>query len=183
MVMASWKETEKRSQSPISDQNSSFGGHLGGSVCWDSHSWFQLRSWSRGHEIEPPSALSWVWSLFEILSPSPSLSTPCSSMLMFSLSLSLPLSFKKKGGWLKRNCFKSPDMVLWAYSKWRNIYSRISARGTWVVQWLSVCLQLEAWPRGPGIQYCIRLPTGSRLLPLPVSLLLSLSLMSNFLKT
>lgn len=28
-------------------------GHLGGSVCWVSDSWFWLRSWSQGWEIQP----------------------------------------------------------------------------------------------------------------------------------
>ena len=30
----------------------SFQGHLGGSVGWASNSWFQIRSWSWGHETE-----------------------------------------------------------------------------------------------------------------------------------
>ena len=41
-------------------------------------------------------------------------------------------------------------------------------------QWLSVYLWLRLWSRGPGIKSHIELPTGSLLLPLPVSLPLSL---------
>ena len=44
-----------------------------------------------------------------------------------------------------------------------------------VAQWLSICLQLRSWSQGPGIKSHIGLPTGSLLLPLPVSLLLSFS--------
>ena len=39
-----------------------------------------------------------------------------------------------------------------------------------------VCLWLRAWSRGPGVESHIRLPTGSLLLPLPMSLPLSLCL-------
>ena len=46
-------------------------------------------------------------------------------------------------------------------------------RGTWVAQWLSVCPQLRSWSQGPGIESHIGFPTGSLLLPLPVSLPLS----------
>ena len=49
---------------------------------------------------------------------------------------------------------------------------------TWVVQWLSVCLQLKAWPRGPEIKSHTGLPAWSLLLPLPVSLPLSVPLMN-----
>ena len=49
---------------------------------------------------------------------------------------------------------------------------------TWVAQWLSICLWLRFWSRGPGIEYRIRLPAWSLLLPLPVSLPLSMSLMN-----
>ena len=49
-------------------------------------------------------------------------------------------------------------------------------RGAWGAQWLSVCLHLRPRPRGPGIESRIRFPTGSLLLPLPVSLLLSVAL-------
>ena len=31
-------------------------------------------------------------------------------------------------------------------------------RGTWVAQWVSVCLQLRSWSQGPRIETCIRLP-------------------------
>ena len=56
---------------------------------------------------------------------------------------------------------------------------------TCVAQQLSICLRLRAWPRGPGIEFHIGLPAGSLLLPLPVSLPLSGSLMNkikSFLK-
>ena len=48
----------------------------------------------------------------------------------------------------------------------------IHSRGTLVAQWLGVCL----WLRGPGIESHITLPAGSLLLPLPVSLPLSVCL-------
>ena len=44
------------------------------------------------------------------------------------------------------------------------------SRATWVVQWLTLCLWLRAWSRGPGIKSHIGLPAGSLLLPLPMSL-------------
>ena len=43
-------------------------------------------------------------------------------------------------------------------------------------QRLSICLGLRWWPRGPGIGSHVGLATGSLLLPLPVSLPLSLCL-------
>ena len=49
-------------------------------------------------------------------------------------------------------------------------------RGTWVVQWLSICLQLRAWSRGPEIKFRFGLPTRSLLLPLPTFLLLCVCL-------
>ena len=49
--------------------------------------------------------------------------------------------------------------------------------GTWVAQWLSICLLLRSWYQGPGIESHIRLPTGSLLLPLPMSLPLSVCLL------
>ena len=47
-------------------------------------------------------------------------------------------------------------------------------RGTWVAQWLDVCLWLKSWSRVPGIKFRISLPTESLLLPLPMSLPFSL---------
>ena len=44
----------------------------------------------------------------------------------------------------------------------------------WVAQQLSVCLWLRSGSWDPGIKSHIRLPAGSLLLPLPVSLPLSL---------
>ena len=49
-----------------------------------------------------------------------------------------------------------------------------NSRGVWVTQWLSICLWLKAWSQGPGMESRIRLPTESLLLPLLMSLLLSL---------
>ena len=51
-------------------------------------------------------------------------------------------------------------------------------QGTSVSQWFSACLWLKVWSQGPRIQSHIRLPAGSLLLPLPMSLPLSLSLMN-----
>ena len=51
-------------------------------------------------------------------------------------------------------------------------------QGTWGAQGLSICLWLRAWSQGPGIESHIGLPTGGLLLPLPVSLPLSVSLMN-----
>ena len=44
-----------------------------------------------------------------------------------------------------------------------------------MVQWLSVCLWLRWWSRGPGIESHIGLPAGILLLPLPMSLPLCMS--------
>ena len=51
-------------------------------------------------------------------------------------------------------------------------------RGHWVAQWLSICLWLRVWPWGPEIESHIGLPAEGLLLPLPVSLPLSGSLMN-----
>ena len=45
-----------------------------------------------------------------------------------------------------------------------------------MAQWLSICLWLRVWSRDPGIEFCIGLPAGRLLLPLPMSLPLSLFL-------
>ena len=50
-------------------------------------------------------------------------------------------------------------------------------KGTWVAQWLSVCLRHRSWSRGPGIESCIGFPAWSFFLLLPMSLPLSLSLL------
>ena len=52
-----------------------------------------------------------------------------------------------------------------------------AGRGTLVAQWLSGCLWLRAWPWGPENESCIRFPTGSLLLPLLMSLQLSVCLL------
>ena len=54
--------------------------------------------------------------------------------------------------------------------------------GTWVAQWLSICLWLGLWSWGPGIESHIRLPAGNLLPPLPMSLPLSVSLMNKSIK-
>ena len=51
------------------------------------------------------------------------------------------------------------------------IFKTLWDRGTWVAQWLSICLWLRF--RGPEIKSHIRLPVGILLLPLPMSLPLS----------
>ena len=43
-------------------------------------------------------------------------------------------------------------------------------------QWLTFCVWLRLWSWDPGIESCIRFPTGSRLLPLPMTLTLFLYL-------
>ena len=43
-----------------------------------------------------------------------------------------------------------------------------------MAQWLSICSRLRSWSQGPGIRPRIGLPTGSLILPLPMSLPLSL---------
>ena len=55
-------------------------------------------------------------------------------------------------------------------------YFKFWSLDTWVAQWFSVCLQLRAWSWSPGIESHIGLPAWSLLLPLPVSLPLSISL-------
>ena len=54
----------------------------------------------------------------------------------------------------------------------RDYFKKISW-GPWVAQWLSICLWLRSWSWGPGMESHIRVPSGSLLLPLPVSLPLS----------
>ena len=57
-------------------------------------------------------------------------------------------------------------------------FNRVSFWGTQtqteMAQWLSICLWFRLWSWGPGIKSCNRLPAGSLLLLLPVSLPLSL---------
>ena len=48
----------------------------------------------------------------------------------------------------------------------------------WVAQWFSACLWPGAWSWSPGIESRVGLPAWSLLLPLPVFLPLSLSLMN-----
>ena len=48
----------------------------------------------------------------------------------------------------------------------------------WVAQWFSICLWPRAWSWSPRIKSHIGLPTRSLLLPLPVSLPLSMSLVN-----
>ena len=61
--------------------------------------------------------------------------------------------------------------------QWKLTELKKKSWGAWVAQWLSVCLQLRAGSR-VWIETPIGLPSGSLLLPLPVSLPLSGSLMN-----
>ena len=86
----------------------------------------------------------------------------------------LAVGSKEFGLWLR--ALKIHGRV-WVWERYDLIcILRSSVWGTWVAQWLSVCLWLRAWSWGPGIESHIRLSTGSLLLPLPLSLPLSLSL-------
>ena len=61
--------------------------------------------------------------------------------------------------------------------KWRKVEiltKEIKKRAALVVQQFSSCLGPRVWPRGPGVESHIGLPAWSLLLPLPVSLPLSL---------
>ena len=49
-------------------------------------------------------------------------------------------------------------------------------RDAWVAQWLSICLWLKLWLQGPGMESHIEFPAGSLLLPLSMSLPLSVCL-------
>ena len=91
----------------------------------------------------------------------------------------------EKSNWMKwANCCHLKYKVLHATTQikalGRIFAARVTLKGTygdaWVSQWLRVCLQLRSWSQGPGIKSCIRLPPGSLLLPLPMSLPLFLSL-------
>ena len=53
---------------------------------------------------------------------------------------------------------------------------QVEAWDAWVAQWLSICLQLRLWSWVWGLSPRIGLPAGSLLLPLSVSLPLSLCL-------
>ena len=46
----------------------------------------------------------------------------------------------------------------------------------WVAQWLNIFLGLRVWTWGPRMESCIGFPVGSLLLPLPMSLTLSMCL-------
>ena len=56
------------------------------------------------------------------------------------------------------------------------LVNKILKRDPWVAQWFSVCLWSRARSWGLGIESRVRLPTWGLLLPLPVSLPLSLCL-------
>ena len=65
---------------------------------------------------------------------------------------------------------------------WDNTCTSIErAQDTWVAQQLRVCLWLRSWSQGPRIEFSIRLPAGSLLLPLTMSLPLSVSLMNKYI--
>ena len=55
-------------------------------------------------------------------------------------------------------------------------WNLMSGTPGWLNDWGSVCLWLRSWSWGPRIKSHIKLPTGSLLLPLPVSLPLSVCL-------
>ena len=68
------------------------------------------------------------------------------------------------------------EVMAHAYT-WTSASLRICFyRGSWVAWWFSVCLWPGAWSWGLGIESCFRFLAWSLLLPLPVSLPLSLSL-------
>ena len=66
----------------------------------------------------------------------------------------------------------SPQLFYSPLLKWQ----KCEWRGSWVAQWFSTCLWPRAWSWNPGIESHIRLPAWSLLLPLPVSLPLSVCL-------
>ena len=74
------------------------------------------------------------------------------------------------------NCKGSWEIYF--YSKWQYTRIKIGILGTWVAQWLSVCLWLRWWSWGPGIKSHIGLPIRTLLFSLPMSLPLSVSLMN-----
>ena len=60
-------------------------------------------------------------------------------------------------------------------------HERDAPWGTWVAQQLSLCLWLRSLSQDPGIESRIGLLAGSLLLPLPVSLPLSLFVMNKYI--
>ena len=73
------------------------------------------------------------------------------------------------------NCISGSDLAEWTKGHLAPCLSNFNTlmkdfpEGTWVAQWLSICLW-PSWSRGPGIQSRIVLPAGSLLLPLAMSL-------------
>ncbi len=135
---------------------SEIAGCLDGSVSWASNSQFWLRLWPQGCKIKPCIGIL----------------TQQGVCLRFTLSLSqINKSLKKI--WNKQFfsfliliiCFffsfsfwVSLAMVLINFNKlWS--FKKVSFRGApeWL-SWLSVCLQLRSWSRGPGIEPHVRLP-------------------------
>ena len=82
---------------------------------------------------------------------------------------------------MKRQYFKywSEFFIIAGYLK---LDSKVK-RDTWVALWLSICLPLRAWSWDPGIESHFLLPVGSLLLPQPISLPLSVSLISKQIKS
>ena len=106
------------------------------------------------------------------------------------------VDIEKHGVWIsKRNLKKgiwpwilsifledSKSMTLCSFSSWvlQGPRPRISEQKwksweAWVAQWFSICLWLRSWSWGPVIKSCTRLPRGSMLLSLPMSLPLCVS--------
>ena len=56
------------------------------------------------------------------------------------------------------------------YQKKKSDLENRKVEDTWVAQWLNVCLWLRSCSQGPAIKSHIRLPTGSLLLPVPITL-------------
>ena len=92
-------------------------GRLGVSVSWAYDSWFWLRSWSQGHEIEPWGRLCAEHGACLRFSFSPSVPLPCFCSLSLSLSLSCSLSLSLKQ---TQQLTKSP--VMWWI--WKQSVSR-----------------------------------------------------------
>ena len=75
---------------------------------------------------------------------------------------------------LNRNAWRPPSLLLISIF----LFFKIFYWGTWVAQWLSICLWLRVWSEGPETEPHIRLLAVRLLFPLPVSLPLSVPLMN-----
>ena len=81
--------------------------------------------------------------------------------------------------WTKPNSGSLPPSSLFLVHAftWYKVQMKVKKRGGWGAQWLRICLWLRLWSQCLGIKSHFRLPRGSLLLPLPVSLPLSVCLM------